>query len=235
MNGIILNAFLFTPILFFNAARLVELLIQGTKIRYTFPGPSHLSVDEAHRKARSSSTRPNGPFPHTDGTRRWLHELKIEEVTCATNRKWELRYQFLRSLSCGACATAREPREQYEGTHLGTFIPRDQLRREKQGEPAKNKVPSASNDGDGGGRVWRKAVRRITVPKMPQDCAFGNCKNVAKSGSGCRFFCFPSERLQGKRRKLWIAAVAAVNRTNENGTPWRPPSNSRLESAARTS
>ncbi|CAN7948273.1 unnamed protein product, partial [Ixodes hexagonus] len=41
-------------------------------------------------------------------------------------------YQFLRSLSCG-------PREQYEGTHLGTFIPRDQLRREKQGEPAKNK------------------------------------------------------------------------------------------------
>ncbi|KAG0411439.1 hypothetical protein HPB47_011431 [Ixodes persulcatus] len=23
----------------------------------------------------------NGPFPHTDGTRRWLHKLKIEEVT----------------------------------------------------------------------------------------------------------------------------------------------------------
>ncbi|KAM7287090.1 uncharacterized protein ISCGN_030784 [Ixodes scapularis] len=66
---------------------------------------------------------------------------------------------------------------------------------------------------------------------MPQDCAFGNCKNVAKSGSGCRFFCFPSERLQRKRRKLWIAAVAAVNRTNEDGTPWLPHSNSRVCSA----
>ncbi|KAM7281482.1 uncharacterized protein ISCGN_005810 [Ixodes scapularis] len=66
---------------------------------------------------------------------------------------------------------------------------------------------------------------------MPQDCAFGNCKNVAKRGSGCRFFCFPSERLQRKRRKLWIAAVTAVNRTNEDGTPWLPHSNSRVCSA----
>lgn len=74
-------------------------------------------------------------------------------------------------------------------------------------------------------------VRSITVPKMPQDCAFGNCKNVAKRGSGCRFFCFPSERLQRKRRKLWIAAVAAVNETNEDGTPWLPHSNSRVCSA----
>lgn len=30
----------------------------------------------------------NGPFSHTDGTRRWLHELKIEEVTY-------LRYQSI--------------------------------------------------------------------------------------------------------------------------------------------
>ncbi|CAN7939850.1 unnamed protein product, partial [Ixodes pacificus] len=66
---------------------------------------------------------------------------------------------------------------------------------------------------------------------MPQDCAFGNCKNVAKSGSGCRFFCFPFERLQRKRRKLWIAAVAAVNRTNEDCTPWLPHSNSGVCSA----
>ena len=96
LNGIILNAFLFTPILFFNAARLVELLIQGTKIRYTFPGPSHLSVDEAHRKARSSSTRPNC-YVHMKISQTTDHSYRSSEVI----KDHALRKMCLRNIPKG--------------------------------------------------------------------------------------------------------------------------------------
>ncbi|CAN8025887.1 unnamed protein product [Ixodes persulcatus] len=66
---------------------------------------------------------------------------------------------------------------------------------------------------------------------MTQGCGVTNCRNKARGGSGVRFFRFPCERNHKRKRRLWIAAVAAVNRTKADGTPWVPSSNSRVCSA----
>ncbi|KAM7293840.1 uncharacterized protein ISCGN_023423 [Ixodes scapularis] len=66
---------------------------------------------------------------------------------------------------------------------------------------------------------------------MTQGCGVRNCRNKARGGSGVRFFRFPCERNHKRKRRLWIAAVAAVNRTKADGTPWVPSSNSRVCSA----
>uniref|UniRef100_A0A131XSX5 THAP-type domain-containing protein n=1 Tax=Ixodes ricinus TaxID=34613 RepID=A0A131XSX5_IXORI len=66
---------------------------------------------------------------------------------------------------------------------------------------------------------------------MTQGCGVMNCRNKARGGSGVRFFRFPCERNHKRKRSLWIAAVAAVNRTKADGTPWVPSSNSRVCSA----
>ncbi|CAH0592555.1 unnamed protein product [Chrysodeixis includens] len=44
------------------------------------------------------------------------------------------------------------------------------------------------------------------------------CRNTRRNSS-CKFYLFPTSKLNLQLRKMWIAAV---NRKNDDGSPWSP-------------
>ena len=54
---------------------------------------------------------------------------------------------------------------------------------------------------------------------MPKSCAVVGCHNHSMMAKRMSFFLFPKENKDPKRLELWLAAL---NRANPDGTPWRP-------------